>query len=83
MFAKLLEKYFFRLRKPIKRYEYAFVIFRISDYLLSKPTKGVMAKVLDCGLEVSEFELQSRYNVFFRTNTHWKSLNRPYTSVID
>ena len=27
----------------------------------------VMAKVLDCSLEVSEFELQSIYSVYFRT----------------
>ena len=29
--------------------------------------RGVMVKVLDCGLEVSEFELQLRY--YFRTNS--------------
>ena len=28
-----------------------------------------MAKVLDCSLEVSEFELQSRNYVHFQTNT--------------
>ena len=30
---------------------------------------SVMAKVLNSGLEVCEFELQSRYFVHFRTNT--------------
>ena len=29
---------------------------------------GVMAKVLDCGLQVSEFELQSHCHVHIRTN---------------
>ena len=37
--------------------------------------RGVMVKVLDCGIVVSEFELQSRYHVRFRTNTFGKSLN--------
>ena len=36
---------------------------------------GVIAKELDCGLEVSEFERQSRYYVYFRTNTLEKSIN--------
>ena len=39
---------------------------------------GEMVKVLGCGLEVSEFELQSRYYVHFRTNTHRKSIEPPY-----
>ena len=30
--------------------------------------RGIMAKVLDCGLEVSGFQLQSSYYVHFRTN---------------
>ena len=30
---------------------------------------GIMGKVLDCSLEVSEFELQQRYYIHFRTNT--------------
>ena len=34
-----------------------------------------MAKVLNCGLEVSEFEHQSHYKVHFRTNTHGESMN--------
>ena len=38
-------------------------------------TCGEMAKVLDCGLEVSEFELQSCYYVHFRTNTFEKAMN--------
>ena len=28
-----------------------------------------MAKVLDCDLEISEFELHSHYEVYFGTNT--------------
>ena len=34
-----------------------------------------MAKVLDCSLEISEFELQSPYYVHFRTNTLEKGMN--------
>ena len=30
---------------------------------------GVMAEELDCDIKRSEFELQSCYNVHFRTNT--------------
>ena len=35
----------------------------------------VMAKVLDCGLEVSGFELQSRHYVYFQTNTIRNGMN--------
>ena len=38
-------------------------------------TRGVMAKVLDFGLEVSKFELQSRYDVHFRPNIFGKGTN--------
>ena len=34
-----------------------------------------MAKVLDCNLEISEFELQSRYNIYFKANTLEKAMN--------
>ena len=37
--------------------------------LFSGSPRGVMAKVLDCGLEVSEFELESIYFVYFRIKT--------------
>ena len=33
---------------------------------------GVMVNVLDCDCIVSEFELQSRYYVHFRTNAPWR-----------
>ena len=36
---------------------------------------GVVANVLDCDIEVSEFKLQSRYFVHFRTNNLGKSMN--------
>ena len=42
---------------------------------------GVMAKVLDCGLEESEFELQSRYNVHFETNTIGTSMKPLYPKL--
>ena len=36
---------------------------------------GAMAKELDCGLDVSDFEIQSPYSVHFRTNTLRKGMN--------
>ena len=37
--------------------------------------RDVMVKTMDCGIVVSEFELQSRYYVHFRTNTLGKGMN--------
>ena len=37
-----------------------------------------MAKVLDCGFKVREFELRSHYYVHFRTNIFEKGMN-PFT----
>ena len=36
--------------------------------MLRKSPRDVMAKMMDCGHEVSEFELHSRYYGHFRTN---------------
>ena len=37
--------------------------------------RGVIVKAMDCGIVVSEFELQSRYYVLFRANTLGKRMN--------
>ena len=37
--------------------------------------RGVMVKSMDCGIVVSEFELQSRYYVHFRAKTLGKGMN--------
>ena len=37
--------------------------------------RGVMVKAIDCGIVVSEFLLQLRYYVHFRTNTLGKGMN--------
>ena len=37
--------------------------------------RGVMVKVMDWGIVVSEFVLQSRYYVHFRANTFGKGMN--------
>ena len=37
--------------------------------------RGIMVKALDCGIVVSEFELQSRYYVQFRTDTLGKGMD--------
>ena len=40
--------------------------------------RGVMAKMLDCSLEVNEFELQWRCNyVHFQTNAPWERYELP------
>ena len=36
--------------------------------------RGVLLKAMDCGIIVSEFELQSRYYVHFWTNTLGKGV---------
>ena len=43
--------------------------------LLRGGPRGVMVKVLDCGIVLSEFELQSRYYVYFQTNTLGKGMS--------
>ena len=40
-----------------------------------------MVKAVDCGIVLSEFELQSRYYVHFRANTIEKGMN-PLSSQI-
>ena len=37
--------------------------------------RGVMIREMDCRIVVSEFELQTRYYVHFRTNTQGKGMN--------
>ena len=45
--------------------------------------RGAMAKVLDSHLKVSEFKLQSRYDVHFQFNTLEKGMNSPILTAID
>ena len=45
-----------------------------NTYAFTRSPHGVMAKVLNCDLEVNEFELQSRYYVHFWTNTKRKGM---------
>ena len=43
--------------------------------------RGAVVKGTDCGIVISEFELHSRYFVYFRTNTHgMESYEAPYPS---
>ena len=44
-------------------------------YLFWWCPRGVMVKAMDCRIVVSEFELQSRYYIHFRTNTLGKGMN--------
>ena len=47
----------------------------LSLKLLWGCSRGVMVKVMDYGIVVSEFVLQSRYYVHFRVNTLGKGMN--------
>ena len=40
--------------------------------------RGEVNKELDCGLQENEFELQSRHQVHFRTNTVGERYEPPY-----
>ena len=40
-------------------------------------------KMLDNGLKVSKFKLQSHYYVQFQTNTFGEGMNPPYPSMLD
>ena len=42
---------------------------------------GVAVKLPDCSFEGSEFELQSRHKVHFRTNTLGKNIEHPHVPV--
>ena len=68
---------------------YQIVVFRVwhriwwLPYIQWVSPHGVMAKVLDCGLKVSEFDLQSHYYVYFRINTLGKGMNPSIPTAID
>ena len=61
--------------------------YKIIDRSIDKENRGcplgVMVKTMDCGIVVSEFELQSRYCVHFRTNTFGKGMNPLILPAID
>ena len=42
-----------------------------------------MAEVLDCDLEVNEFEIQSRYNVHYQTYALGKNTNLFISTAMD
>ena len=54
---------------------YLSLFIYLSIYLSIRSLSGVMANVLDCDILVSEFELQSRYYVYFRINTLGKGMS--------
>ena len=45
------------------------------SYFVVGCPRGVMVKVIDCGIVVSEFVLQLCYYVYFRANTLGKGMN--------
>ena len=53
------------------------VILKLELTLFRASPRDVMAKALECGLEVSEFEFQSRYFIHFRTNKIFVAIRSP------
>ena len=47
----------------------------VSKHILWGCPCGMMVKVMDCGIVVRAFELQSRYYIHFRINTLGKGMN--------
>ena len=50
------------------------LLYKVSLEIVGCPC-GVIVKVLDCGIIVRKFELQSGYYVHFRTNTCGKGMD--------
>ena len=82
--AIIFEKYnedrlFSMALKPVHYARYVNVIFPMfssrSESSGGGCRNGVIVKAMDCGIEVREFELQSRFYVHFRANTLGKSMN--------
>ena len=56
---------------------YSYELNSITTIILQRGAcpRGVMVKAMDCGIVVSDFEFQSRYYVYFWTNTLGKRMN--------
>ena len=76
--------WFWKILKPtntkiILRYETCIPphIYRFKKFLTYKikSPHGIVSKELDSHIIVSDFEFQSSYNVYFKTNTHGKGMN--------
>ena len=50
-------------------------LIQMHSKIVGGVSRCVMAKLVDCDLQVSEFEPQSRCYVYFRTNTLGKDIN--------
>ena len=71
--------------KYTDRYNYKFTVFMfivfdswkyyLYIYIYIGRGEVSVAKVLDCDIVVSEFELVSHYYINFQTNTHGKGMN--------
>ena len=51
-------------------------------HLIRESPRGVMVKVLDWCLEVSKFEFQWCYNVYFRTNSFREDMSGLITQAV-
>ena len=68
--------YQFRFHLSIKEIslEINFIWYERGQKILEEMPRGTMAEVVDCALEVNEFEFQSGY-VHFRTNKLGEGMN--------
>ena len=58
------------------------ICFSLSTRNCRECPRDVMVKVMDCGIVVSEFVLQSCYHVHFQTNTQCKGMNHLIIFII-
>ena len=56
-------------------YIYIYIYIYISVSIFGGSARDVMTKVPENDIVVSEFALQSRYNIYFRTNTLGKDMS--------
>ena len=78
-FFPSLKHNFIAYRKKKQKWSVGVMKLYIHRYPQTKQSagcpRGVMVKAMDCGIVVSEFELQSRYYVHFRANILGKGRN--------
>ena len=64
-------------------YIYIYIYMCVHAYEKVPPPHDIMLKVLDCGLEVSKFQLQSSYYFHFQTNIFEKVIDLLIHPTVD
>ena len=67
--------YIHLLNSPLSLSLYIYISYNIIYISWGGCPRGVMVKVIDCGIVVCKFVLQSRYYVHFQANTLGKGMN--------